>query len=272
MKTFKTIFLSLAVIFSFTACEFNSPTEGFKVEGSIYSLKDYPSNEVMAFLSGVNFKFGTKISESKLENNYFSLFLPYELKDRYCDAIATKTQILYDDEFESYLTISNKNVKIAQVWFSSDKEYYFGGNVTQFGYREYFSEDFYNDHIVKVTLVKTKYVYAQLAVSITGEYETRLTSVHGEDLYKRVKMNLFLQKGWNIIYHIGTFTSKPYTYLWEVDTAILNITAEKPEHIELKWYYDFWYDHYKILKNEGAQFIDMPFMSSYYEDLYFNRF
>jgi len=107
MKPFKTIFLTFAVIFSFTACEFNNPTDGFNVEGNIANIQDYPSNKVIAFLPGNNFNFKVKISESKLSNNWFSLFLPYELKDKYCDAIATKTHILYDDEFESFLTISN---------------------------------------------------------------------------------------------------------------------------------------------------------------------
>jgi len=272
MRAFKTIFLTFAVVFFFTACEFNSPTEGFKVEGSISGFKDYPSNEVMAFIPGNNFSFKVKISESKLNNNYFSMFLPYELKDKHCDAIAIKEFILYDDEFESYLTISNKNVKIAQVWFNSNKKYGFGGNITQFGYREEYSEDFYNNHIASATLVKTKYVYAQSAVSITGEYETRLKNIHGEDLYKTVKMDLFLQKGWNIIYHISTFTSKPYTYLWEIDTAILNITTTNPENIELKWYYNFWDDYGDILKNEDAKFINWAFMSPYYFNFYFSRY
>jgi len=256
-------FIILLVIFC--SCE-KIPTEGFKVEGSIANFQDYSSNKVMAFVGGDYPTIGTKISESKLNNNYFSMFLPYEIKDKYCDAVSTKKFILYDDEFESYLTISNENVKIAEAWFNSDKKYYVLGNIKQFGYTEK-----YNYGVADVTLVRTQYVYAQSAVSITGEYETRLTFVHGQDLYKTVKMNLFLQKGWNIIYYVGNYTSKPNTYYWEVDTAIVNKTTEKPENIELKWYYRLSQHYYDILKNENAQFIYMPYISSYYIDLIFRN-
>ena len=265
MKTFKTIFLTLAVIFLFTAC-YNTPTKGFKVEGSIENIQDYPSNVVMAFVTNYgHYNFGAKISESKLNNNYFSMFLPYELKDKYCAAVGTNKYILFDTRFESYITISNKNVKISDVWFNSNKEYGFGGNITQFDYRE----EFYANHVVDVTLVKTKYVYAQSAVSITGEYETRLTFVVGADYYKTVKANLFLQKGWNTVYYIGNYKSKPNTYFNEIDTAIVSITAEKPENIELKWYYcpfdDL--DIVDFLKdNSDAKFMLMWFMDPYYTD------
>jgi len=265
MKTIKTIFLTFAIIFSFTAC-YKTPTEGFKVEGSIANFQDCPDNKVMAFVCGGYGKLGTKISESKLNNNYFSMFFPYELKDKYCSAIGTDKSILYvPDEFESYITISNKNVKISDVWFNSNKEYGFGGNITQFDYRE----EFYANHVVDVTLVKTKYVYAQSAVSITGEYETRLTFVVGADYYKTVKANLFLQKGWNTVYYIGNYKSKPNTYFNEIDTAIVSITAEKPENIELKWYYcpfdDL--DIVDFLKdNSDAKFMLMWFMDPYYTD------
>jgi len=270
MKPFKTIFLTLAVIFSFTAC-YKTPTEGFKVEGSIANIQDYPSNEVMVFLPGNNFNFKVKISESKLSNNWFSLFLPYELKDKYCDAIDTKKYIFFNPEFESYLTISNKNVKISDVWFNSNKEYNLNGNIMYFGYGEEY--DYYNG-AGYVTLVKTKYVYAQSAVSITGEYETRL-NVIGEDLYKTVKMDLFLQKGWNIIYYIGSYTSKPNTSFWDLDTSIVKITAEKPENIELKWYYCSFndLDIVRFLRdNSDAKFMYMPFMIFYYEDFILTTF
>jgi len=263
MKTFKTIFLTLAVIFLFTAC-YNTPTKGFKVEGSIENIQDYPSNVVMAFVTNYgHYNFGAKISESKLNNNYFSMFLPYEMKDKYCDAISTNKYLLFESEFESYLTISNKNVKVSKVLFSSDNEYYYDGNITTFGY----TEKYYNG-ITDVILLKTRYVYAQSAVSITGEYETRLTFVYGEDLYKTVKMNLLLQKGWNTVYYIGNYKSKPNTYYWEIDTAIVNITTEKPENIELKWYYHFCNNSNfrDILEKDNAQFINIWCMSSYYYD------
>ena len=265
MKPLKTIFLTLAVTFSFTACEKN-PTEGFKVEGSIENFQDCSSSSVKAFVTDdYKLDFVAKISESKLNNNYFSMFLPYELKDKYCSAIDIKRWILFDPNFESYLTISNKNVKISRVLFNSDKNYF--NNITQFGYRE----EFYNNDVASVTLVKTQYIYAQSAVSVTGEYETRLTHVMGTDYYKTVKMDLFLQKGWNIIYHIGNFVSKPNTYRWEIDTAIINITTEKPENIELKWYYRI---RDTIMGDKDifldAQFVYMSFMDAYYFDFIVN--
>jgi len=258
MKTSKTFFLSLAVIFSFTAC-YKTPTEGFKVEGSIANIQDCPSDRVMAIVpDGRNFN--AKISESKFENNYFSMFLPYELKDKYCNTITTDHDILLEP-----LIISNRNVKIGKIVFNSDNNFYADGDITQFGYVE-----MYNNGIGDVTLAKTKYVYAQSAVAIVGEYETRLMHVFGEDLYKTVKTNLLLQKGWNIIYYIGNFTSKPDTYYWDVDTAIINITAEKPENIELKWYYGLKGNFREILRNNNAQFIYMPYISSYYTDFIVN--
>ena len=262
MKTFKTILLTLAVVFSFTACE-KIPTEGFKVEGSIANFQDYQDNKVMVFVGGGYGNIGTKISESKFENNYFSMFLPYEIKDKYCNAISADKLALFNPEFEPYLTISNENVKVIDAWFNSNKEYYFKGNIMQFGYKE----KFYNNEVADVTLVKTRYIYAQSAVSITGDYEARLNGT-GADLYKTVKMDLFLQKGWNIIYKIGNYISQPNTCYWEIDTAIINITTEKPENIELKWYYEFGnkFNYMKILENENAEFIYMPFMTSYKHD------
>jgi len=269
MKTLKTIFFTLAVIFSFTAC-YEPPTEGFKVEGSIANFQDCPDNKVMAFLPGDNYDFKVKISESKLNNNYFSMFLPYELKDRYCDAIATK-YILYSYELESYLTVSNKNVKVAQVWFNSDNKYCGRGNITQFGYTEEYD---YNNEVASVTLVKTRYVYAQSAVSVKGEYDTYVggTDMGGVPCPETIKVDLLLQKGWNIIYNIGNFTSVPNTYFGWLDKAIINITTEKPENIELKWYYRFKSDFnfYDILQNEDAQFIYMPFMVSYISEFILN--
>ena len=270
MKTFKIFFLTLAVVFSFTACK-KTPTEGFKVEGSIENFQDCPDNKVMAFVCSAFPDIGTKISESKFENNYFSMFLPYELKDKYCAAIDIKQYISFNPEFESYFTISNENVKIAQVWFHSNKNYYFGGNVTQFGYTEEYN---YYNGTASVTLVKTRYVYAQSAMSVKGEYETYVngTDMGGVPCPKIMKVNLLLQKGWNIIYQIGDFTSVPNTYFGRLDTAIINITTEKPENIEMKWYYRFssnW-NYYDILKNENAQFIHMAFMALYYDDFIMN--
>ena len=66
MKTFKTIFLTSAVVFFFIACE-KIPTEGFKVEGSIANFQDCPSNKVMAFVCSDYPAFGAKISESKFD-------------------------------------------------------------------------------------------------------------------------------------------------------------------------------------------------------------
>ena len=259
MKTFKTIFLALAITFSFAACEFKSPTEGFKVEGSIANFQDYSSNRIMAIVpDGRNFN--AKISESKFENNYFSMFLPYELKNNYCNIITTDNFILFDS-----LIISSRNIKIGKVVFNSDNNFYSDGDVTQFGYTEK-----YNNGVADVTLVKTKYVYAQSAMAIAGEYETRLMHVFGEDLYKTVKTNLRLQNGWNIIYYIGNYTSKPNTYYWEVDTAIINIIAEKPENIELKWYYGFKGNFRDILRDNNAQFMAMPYIGSYYPDFIVN--
>ena len=260
MKTLKSIFLTLAIFFFFTACE-KIPTDGFKVEGSIANFQDCPSNKVMAFVPDhYSRNYFAKVSENKLNNNYFSMFLPYEMKDKYCNAISDNKWILFYPQFEPYLTISNDNEKVVDVWFNSDKEYFPGGNITQFGYRE----KFYNNGVADVTLVKTKYVYVQSAVSVTGEYETRLNHVSGVDLYKTVKFDLLLQKGWNIIYMIGNYTSKPNTYYWEIDTAIINITATKPENIELKWYYAFWENYRDILKNENARFINLAFMETGY--------
>jgi len=252
----------LAVVFSFTACMKN-PTEGFKVEGSIANFQDCPDDRVMAFVCGDYPTVGTKISESKFENNYFSMFLPYELKDKYCDAIGNMKYIFFDSRFEDYVAISNENVKIADVWFHSNKKYYFGGNIRQFGYTEDYD---YNNGPASVTLVKTQYVYAQSAVSIRGEYDTYS---NGEDQYGNpigphtVKVDLLLQKGWNIVYYIGNYISKPNTYLWEIDTAIINVTAEKPENIELKWYYRFRENYRNILKNENARFMNWAFMMEY---------
>jgi len=271
MNPFKTIFLMLAVIFSFTTCMKN-PTEGFKVEGSIANFQDCSHiDKVMAFAVGDNYDFKAKISESKFENNYFSMFLPYELKDKYCAAIADKKYILFDDRFESYLTVSNQNVKVCRIAFNSDNKYYGGGNITQFGYKEEYN---YNNGVASVNLVKAKYVYAQSAVSVKGEYETYVngTDMGGVPCPQTIKVNLLLQKGWNIIYHIGNFTPVPDTYFGRLDTAIINITTERPENIELKWYYRFCSDFnfYDILENENVQFIYMPFMMSYLSEFILN--
>ena len=258
MKIFKTFFLILVVIFFFSAC-YKIPTEGFKVEGNIENIQDCSSNRVMAIVpNGRNFN--AKISESKFENNYFSMFLPHELKDMYCRTIATDHDILLEP-----LIIISRNIKIGKVVFNSDNNFYAEGDITQFGYVEN-----YNNGVADVILAKTKYVYAQSAVSIIGEYETRLMHVFGEDLYKTVKTNLFLQKGWNIIYYIGNYTSKPNTYYWEVDTAIVNVTTEKPKNIELKWYYGFKGNFREILRNNNAQFMAMPYIASYYTDFIVN--
>jgi len=262
------------------SCEFNSPTEGFKVEGSIANIQDYSDNSVMAFVCGDYPKIGTQISESKLNNNWFSMFLPYELKDKYCDAIANQKYVLFDTRFESNLIISNENVKIADVWFNSNKEYYCCGNILQFGY----TEKFYPNGVMSSVLVKAKYVYAQSAVSITGEYETRLTQVYGVDLYKTVKFDLFLQKGWNIIYCIGTYVSPPNTVPdnyhleetekegpWggDVETATINITTIKPENIEFKWHYSIEnsLEFIVFLRNNLLQFVYFWDMTPYYLDL-----
>ena len=258
MKPSKTIFLTLVVIFSFTAC-FKTPTEGFKVEGSIANIQDCPSDRVMAIVPD-GYNFNTKISESKLNNNYFSLFLPYELKDKYCATIGAEKYILFDPRFDTSQTISNINVKVSKILLNSDDKYYPDGNITQFGYSEK-----YSNGVADVTLVKTKYVYAQSAVSITGDYKIRL-NVFGEDLYKTIKEDLFLQKGWNIIYYIGNYTSKPNTYFEEVDMAIINITTIKPENIELKWYYGFRENYRNILENDNVQFLYMWYIFSYYTD------
>jgi hypothetical protein len=85
----------------------------------------------------------------------------------------------------------------------------------------------------------------------------------GEDVFETIKVDLLLQKGWNIVYYIGNYTSKPNTSQWEVDTAIVNITTEKP-NIELKWYYDFRNKIYDILEDINPDFIYMPYIGSYY--------
>jgi len=249
----------------FCSCNnFNNPTEGFKVEGNIENPQDcshISGVEVYAYnLDNNEF---AKISESKYENNYFSLFLPYELKNKYCNAINKCG--LFDSKSESHLTISNKNVTISKISISSINEEW-NNDIQQFGYTES-----YNNGAVSVTLVKTKYVYARSAVYIKGEYEAIVAT--GDVVpTKTVKVDLLLQKGWNIVYNIGCFASNISSSLFSVDMAILNVTTIKPENIELKWYYNS-VKFVDILRN-NTQFVLQPYMAGmgYDKDFILNSY
>ena len=250
----------------FCSCNnFNNPTDGIKIEGNIENSQDcshISGIRVNAYNYADNYL--TKISESKYENNYFSLFLPYELKNKYCSAI--NEWGLFDTKFESYLTISNKNVKISKISLWSINEEH-ANDIQQFGYAE-----MYNNDIVSVTLVKTKYIYAQSAVSIKGEYESYVAGTEKEGIFcpKTVKVDLLLQKGWNIIYNIGNFVPKPNTDFWVMNSATLNITTAKPENIELKWYYNCALV-LNILRN-NTHYLFQPYMGGYDTDFIINQY
>ena len=261
----------IVILAVFCSCDtFNNPTDGVKVEGNIANSEDCSHIiGVKAYL----YNPVTVISESNLENNYFSLFLPYELSNKlqkqYCSTVSVNEYQLFDSKFESYLTFSNKDAKIAVVEFSEiNKNIAF--NFLQFGY----TEKFYDNEVATVTLAKTKYVYAQSAVSVKGKYESYIagSDQDGNPIGpKTVKVDLLLQKGWNIVYNIGNFTSKPNTFYWSIDTAILNITTIRPENIELKWFYNSSKIE-NIMRNDEHFVYYLPYMSSYYGDFIMNQY
>jgi len=270
MRKIKIITLIVFSALLYSCNTFNNPIDGVKIEGNIANPDD------CSHIIGVKvFLYNpmTTISESKLENNYFSLFLPYELtnklQNKYCSTVGNNEYGLFDSKFESYLTISNKNVKICKVLFFATNEDD-ATNFLKFGY----TEKFYDNQVATVTLAKTKYVYAQSAISIRGEYNS---FVNGTDQYgnpigpKTVKVDLLLQKGWNIVYNIGNFTSKPNTFYWSIDTAILNITTIRPENIELKWFYNSSKIE-NIMRNDEHFVYYLPYMSSYYGDFIMNQY
>jgi len=249
----------------FCSCNNFNTTDGIKIEGNIENSQDcLHISGIVVNAYNLDDWYLTKISESKYENNYFSFFLPYELKKKYCNAI-NKWNI-FNSQFESYLTISNNNVKIGKISIWSINEDH-SNDIQQFGYRESYNS---SNGAVLITLVKTAYFYAQSAVSIKGEYETYVgTDQYGTPaLPKTVRVNLLLQKGWNIVYNVGYFTSNMSSYLWNMDSAILNITTVKPENIELKWYYNSW-KFYDILI-DNTQYMLQPFMGGYKDDFIFN--
>jgi len=270
MRKIKIIsFIILLVLFC-SCNNFNNPTDGFKIEGQIENSEDclYSNGVVVLLYNPI-----TKISESKYENNFFSLFLPYELSNKlqkkYCSAVGINEYRLYDSKFESYFTISNKDVKICQVEICSVEPEEFGIAFIQFGY----TESYYDNQVAYVTLAKTKYIYAQSAVSVKGEYESYVagTEEDGVLLPKTVKVDLLLQKGWNTIYHVGNFKSLPSTHYWDMDSAIINITTVKPESIELKWYYNSSKLSREIVRNT-TQFGYLPYIYSYYSDFIINSY
>ena len=249
------IFIALFTIFC-SCNNFNSPKDGFKVEGNIENSQDCSQiNAVMAFVPDHN----AKISESKLQNNYFSLFLPYEMEDKYCSAIGNNKYNLFEAEFENNLTISDKNVKISKVYFSSDKEYL--NDIQQLGY----TEKLYDNDDVAFTFVKTKYIYAQSAVSVKGEYDTYTaqTPLLPTPLPKKMNFDLQLKKGWNVVYYVGYFVQNTY-YALEIDTATIKITTEKPENIELNWYYRITQQSFFVLCKD-TQMIPNMIHSCYYD-------
>ncbi|MDR0830547.1 MAG: hypothetical protein LBN95_10635 [Prevotellaceae bacterium] len=259
---YKKLFLLALVSICFYSC-FKNPTDGFKIAGSIENSEDC-SHIVGVEAFAYNFQNNSahKISESNYENNYFSFFLPNELKDKFCD-VPNKWH-LYDAKFEDKLTFSNKNVKIGTISIYSVNEEY-NNDIQQFGYGTLFKNG-----ILYVTFVKTKYIYAQSALSIKGDYETTIAGVEEGDFAppKTMVFNLNLQKGWNTVYKVGVFSSPVSSYYWDIDTALVTVTTVKPENIELKWYY---YQTNILRMIEKYDFYQ-PFVIDYAFDFIYNHY
>ena len=147
------------------------------------------------------------VATGKYENSEFKLTLPNTVDSSYLYNIR---DVLYWSKFN----ISNPDAKMGEI---NDFDAYNedGYRIGLFSYYE----------VASNKIVCVNYFYADRSVTIKGSY-THWNDYNNSEIRT---CDMFLKKGWNVVYIVTEIMNRSYT-----------MTTNRPSNITLEWYYEGW--------------------------------